>query len=116
MDGRRSSQQNLVGDDPNIDLAKTLFKRRLEMGEKLRVFGSIFRVHKHAKIVFLEAGAVMRPDTAKRLRLECVSAKPIRQLLANLEMILLRDRAAVVRQRGQDYFVASERHHPGLAM
>lgn len=76
---------------------KTSFQCFLEMDEERRVRGRILHIHEHAQVVLFKSDAFVRPNSRNWVRFESVSAKPTGELLADPQIIQVRNWAAVIK-------------------
>jgi hypothetical protein len=94
---------------------KSKLDQLFQLPEKNLIFNAGLNIDENAEVILCIPHALMYPGSAHCRRFESVSSKTFSKLFADPEMILLVYRSSVIKPGGQDYFVTSERDHPGLA-
>ena len=109
----QSRDPDLVRNNPNVDLLKTLLKHLLPTNKECRILGRVVDIDEDTNAVVFIALPFVCPDAVKGLR--CVSrrSKAVHKLLSSKGKFEVFDGRSVIVPGWQDYLVASERHRPG---
>src|SRR5882672_11673394 len=110
--GRRFSDSlDRIGGQPNVLLLEAVLQSFFEPDEELPVLRCVLHVHKHAGQTIAVEFSFSTPQAKNSLGLTGDSAEFLLQLAQGVSDQLLRDRAAIVKLRRQQDFVAAQGAH-----